>query len=193
MTAMELMKDPAYKSPELAKLLEERGPVPSLDATTDIHALRETLRQRKLELPAAGGATASDIDETDHSIPTRDGTNITVRIRRGSKSNEGPFNGVAVNVDYRLAPEIKFPILVYDCFDAVRWTAAHAGVHRGDLTKGFIVAGISAGANMACTASHLARDEKLQPPLTGVYLSIPSLLSQASVPDRFKEEYLAQE
>lgn len=31
------------------------------------------------------------------------------------------FNGVSVNVDYRLAPEFKFPIPVHDCYDVVKW------------------------------------------------------------------------
>jgi acetyl esterase/lipase len=103
------------------------------------------------------------------------------------------FHGVAVNVDYRLAPEFKFPLPVFDCYDAVRWTASHSEVHGGDLSKGFIVAGVSAGANMAVTVAHLARDEKMSPALTGCWLSIPSLLAPMVVPDRYKKDYLSRE
>lgn len=194
----------------------------SLDATTDIQALRETLRQRKLALTAsASSTTTATVTETDHSIKTRDGAEIIVRVYRGPKGNGGPvmvmlhgggwvlggldneallcrkwceeFGGVSINVDYRLAPEFKFPIPVYDSYDAVKWTAAHPELHGGDLSKGFVVAGISAGANLACVISHLARDEGLTPVLTGVYLSIPSLLSPAAVPDELKAQYKSRE
>lgn len=100
---------------------------------------------------------------------------------------------MAVNVDYRLAPEFKFPIPVYDCHDAVKWTAENADVHGGDLTKGFVVAGISAGANMACSISHLARDEGMTPKLTGVYLSIPSLVAPEAVEEKWKSVYTSRE
>lgn len=194
----------------------------SLDATTDIKALRETLRQRKLALTAAASSTAaSTISETDHVVKTCDGAEITVRVYRNADVTGGPvmvmlhgggwilggldneallcrkwceeFGGVSVNVEYRLAPEFKFPIPVYDCYDAVKWTAAHPELHGGDLAKGFVVAGVSAGANMACVVSHLARDEGMTPPLTGVYLSIPSLLAPEAVPTKWKAEYKSRE
>jgi acetyl esterase/lipase len=103
------------------------------------------------------------------------------------------LNGVAMNVDYRLAPEFKFPVPVYDCYDAVKWAASSSDVHGGDLSKGFIVAGVSAGANMAATVTHLARDEKLVPQITGCWLSVPSLLSPEVVPDKYKQDYLSRE
>lgn len=193
----------------------------SLSASTDIRALRELLRQRKLAVAAAGGPVDSSLTETDHQIPTRDASHITVRVYRGPNSQGGPvlvmlhgggwvlggleneahlcqewckrFNGVSVNVDYRLAPEFVFPTAVHDAFDAVKWTAANVDVHGGDPTKGFIVGGISAGANLACTVTHLARDEGMLPKLTGVYLSIPSLLSPQAVPDKLKSEYTSRE
>lgn len=103
------------------------------------------------------------------------------------------FKGVAINVDYRLAPEVKFPVPLNDCYDAVKWTVTNPGIHGGDLSTGFIVAGISAGANMACVISHLARDDNLMPKITGLYLSIPSLLSPQAVPDKWQSEYKSRE
>ena len=64
---------------------------------------------------------------------------------------------------------------------------------KADPKKGFIVGGISAGANFAAVISHLARDEHLSPPLTGLYLSIPLLVDHSSVPAKYKHEFLSPE
>lgn len=53
--------------------------------------------------------------------------------------------------------------------------------------------GESAGANLAIVAALLARDECLSPPLTGLSLSIPAVLSEEAVPDKYKAEYLSYE
>jgi acetyl esterase/lipase len=37
----------------------------------------------------------------------------------------------------------------------------------------------------------LARDEKLDPPLTGVYLCVPALLNPAHVPEKYRSEYIS--
>jgi acetyl esterase/lipase len=42
-------------------------------------------------------------------------------------------------------------------------------------SKGFICSGVSAGRNFAAVTSHLYRDDKLTPPLTGLYLSVPAV------------------
>lgn len=46
---------------------------------------------------------------------------------------------------------------------------------------------------MAATISHLYRDAERHPPLTGVYLSIPSLLSPEAVPERYQGQYRSRE
>lgn len=63
----------------------------------------------------------------------------------------------------------------------------------GDPAKGFVIGGISAGGNLAAVISHLYRDEKMSPPLTGIYLSVPILVSPEAVPDKFKHQYLSRE
>lgn len=56
-----------------------------------------------------------------------------------------------------------------------------------------MVGGTSAGGNLTAVLAHLARDEKLSPPLTGQYLSIPAMLPESVVPEKYKEFYLSHE
>jgi acetyl esterase/lipase len=62
-----------------------------------------------------------------------------------------------VSVDYRHAPEHRFPAAADDAFAAVQWVAAHA-VELGGIPGQLAVAGWSAGGNVAAVACRLARD-----------------------------------
>ncbi len=65
---------------------------------------------------------------------------------------------VLVSVDYRLAPEHRFPAGPDDCLAATRWAAAHAGELGADATR-MVLAGDSAGANLATVTALRLRDE----------------------------------
>lgn len=66
---------------------------------------------------------------------------------------------LVISVDYRLAPEHKFPIGIEDCMAATTWAASHAAKIGGDARR-LSVGGDSAGANIAAVITHMARDNK---------------------------------
>jgi acetyl esterase len=77
-----------------------------------------------------------------------------------------------VSVDYRMAPEHKFPAAVQDSAAATRWTIENAGRLRIDSAR-VAVGGDSAGGNLAAVMALMARDGAL-PPLAFQLLIYPA-------------------
>jgi acetyl esterase len=112
-------------------------------------------------------------------------------------------DAIVVSVDYRLAPEHRFPAATHDAIAAFRWVAAHAADFGGDPAR-IAVAGDSAGGNLAAVVACHERDAAARPifqllvyPATDLTRSHPShrtfargfLLESESI-DFFLEQYL---
>ena len=79
---------------------------------------------------------------------------------------------IVISVDYRLAPEHKFPAAVDDSIIATKWIAAN-GAELGIDPSRLIVGGDSAGGNLAAVVSLAARDDG-GPDIAGQLLIYPS-------------------
>ncbi|MBR0871054.1 alpha/beta hydrolase [Bradyrhizobium tropiciagri] len=78
---------------------------------------------------------------------------------------------IVISVDYRLAPEHRFPAAVDDSITATQWVAAHARELGIDAAR-IVVGGDSAGGNLATVVALAARDSGLK--LAGQLLIYPA-------------------
>lgn len=93
---------------------------------------------------------------------------------------------VVVSVDYRLAPEAKFPAAVDDAEAATRWAVDHAEEVGSDPDR-VAIAGDSAGGNLAAVVARRLRDsggprlrfQLLAYPATDMTASSPSVQEHA--------------
>lgn len=74
-------------------------------------------------------------------------------------------------VDYRLAPQFKFPVPLEDCYSAFLWAAQGARYWKVDPDKIYLM-GNCAGGNLAACVSRMARDRK-GPKIAGQILLSP--------------------
>jgi acetyl esterase len=105
----------------------------------------------------------------------------------GARGLAKQADAVVISVDYRLAPEAKFPAQHDDALATYKWAISNAASINGD-PKRLAVAGESAGGNLALATAISARDQQLTMPLhvLAVYpitqvtdLSTPSYVDSA--------------
>ncbi|MBV9460098.1 MAG: alpha/beta hydrolase [Bradyrhizobium sp.] len=129
------------------------------------HALGESERQPVLVFFHGGGWVFGDLETHDDLC----------------RALANAADCTVVSVDYRLAPEHKFPAAVDDAFAATRWVVGHAS-ELGLDTSRVALGGDSAGGNLATVVSLLAIRESafkivyqvLLYPTTDLSLTFPS-------------------
>jgi len=169
-----------YVDPDVQRLLDDWDP-----AARDVTTLTPEQLRANAELTIADMRPAVAVAEVrELSIATRDGR-VAARLYR---PHTGCASGLVVychgggwelgslelsdrvlrrlcrdadvavlSVDYRLTPEHPFPAALHDCYDATVWAAANAAALGAPLDR-LVVAGDSAGANLAAAVAQLARD-----------------------------------
>jgi acetyl esterase len=97
-----------------------------------------------------------------------------------------------VSVDYRLAPEYKFPTAANDAWDALQWLAAHAQSLGLDVLR-LAVGGDSAGGTLAAMCAVMARDAGL--PLALQLLIYPGCAAHQDTPShqKFAQGFVLEE
>jgi acetyl esterase len=146
---------PELKSVEPLSIPSPHGLIPARTYTP------KTLRQTGGLAPClvffhGGGWVIGDLDT--HDVACR------------KLADEGQL--IVISVDYRRAPEHKFPAAVDDAIAATTWIAAHANELGIDAAR-LLVGGDSAGGNLAAVVAISARDGN-GPAISGQALIYPA-------------------
>jgi len=78
-------------------------------------------------------------------------------------------NAIVVAVEYRKAPESRFPAAHEDALAAYEWVLGHAATFGGDATRVAVV-GEGAGGNLAANVSIASRDKRERMPIAQVLI-----------------------
>ena len=136
--------------PEIAAVSDHMVPGPHGDVPVRVYVPAGG------EVPASAGTTGLPVCMWFHgggwiygSVDSNDANCRELANRAGV---------IMVSVDYRLAPDHKFPVPFDDSYVATAWAAANAASFGGDPSR-VGVAGMSAGGNHAAAIALRARDE----------------------------------
>jgi len=130
--------------PDVASVVDRTIPGPGGPLPIRIYRARGTQPNERLPVLVyfhGGGFTIGNLDT--HDVVCRGFANAA--------------RCTVASVDYRLAPEHKFPAAVEDAVAATHWVAANASDLAVDMGR-LAIGGDSAGGNLATVAALIARD-----------------------------------
>jgi acetyl esterase len=162
--AMRAMLNVLGPGPEVAKVENRKIPGPAGELPVRIYS-PSGKPNGILVYFHGGGWVVGDLDSHDY-------------VCRALTNDAGC---TVVSVDYRLAPEHKFPAGPEDCYAATQWASKNAASLGSDADH-VAVGGDSAGGNLAATIALMARDrggprirhQMLIYPVTDVAMDTPS-------------------
>ncbi|KAL3418141.1 hypothetical protein PVAG01_09856 [Phlyctema vagabunda] len=214
----------AEPNAEFLAFVKANGAPPSPPA--DVEFFRRMSALRLKQIVETLGDAPPELREEEVDIPSRDGSKIKAWLVVptsppvsgspvvvwfhgggfciGDGRDELPLarafalqaGATTLSVSYRLAPEHRFPAAVHDAQDTLKWVTENTSKLNVNLSRGFIVGGVSAGANIATAIALSSRDENLSPPLTGQILCVPPLLPKsvyASLGEKYTSRLLSRE
>jgi acetyl esterase len=82
------------------------------------------------------------------------------------------FDAIVFDVDYRVAPENKFPAALDDAYNSYLWAIQHAKEYGGNPDK-IILSGKDAGATLASLVVHRAKRNNTQKAIKGLIMICP--------------------
>jgi acetyl esterase len=135
------LRDLLGPGPEVRKAYDEQVATPDSGHIT-VRVLVPDGEVRALVVYYHGGGwVIGNIEESDHL--TRELANA--------------LRAAVVNVDYRLAPEHRYPTAADDAWTALRWASEHMTEIAGTVVP-LVVMGDSAGGNLSAVVAQKARD-----------------------------------
>ena len=134
---------PRAAGPEVAKVEDRAIPGSAAQVPVRIYTPQGTGPFPVLSWFHGGGWVLGNLD-------TADATPRHLAVEAGC---------VVVSVDYRLAPEAKFPVPFDDCYAATEWIVQNSASINADPNK-LAVGGDSAGGNLAAAVALKARDQR---------------------------------
>lgn len=167
--------------PEFQAILDRVNILPQTDFSRPPTELAGQMRSAPINIPPLRNPVSVEV----RTVPGKDGYAIPVRIYRPSSPRPHPVlvsmhgggwvrgsldsdefrshflahesDCAVVSVDYRLAPEHRYPVALEDCFAVTEWVAAQ-GASQGFDADSIGIAGDSAGGNLAAAVALMARD-----------------------------------
>ncbi|MBJ6109668.1 alpha/beta hydrolase [Hymenobacter sp. BT523] len=159
LTAAQARKQPSAADAAMKQMRVSGIPAPPMNCDTATKTLMPGVKARVYT--PKGGAAPFPVIVYYHGGGWVIATNDTYAASAQALCEQ--VGAVVVSVEYRKAPEHKFPTAHDDAFAAYQYVLKNAASMKGDPNKVAVV-GESAGGNLACNVSIMARDKKVALP-----------------------------